>query len=252
MLMRSYLSFFTGLLVATLLTGCYKSAPQGKLPNGQVAVTFDDASIDNWHHSLDLLDSLHIKATFYVSAYHTLTAAQKLKLKEIENRGHEIGYHTANHPDLVKEVDKRGMAQVETREINSDLQLMKADGYKVTDFAYPYGSHSIELDNCLLRKFNSARALSNHQDYNKSLVKETGGWKILYGADIDNTSRLKEQGIYNLMEKAAAHNDCLVLVAHQINNPAIELQISRQRIRLIGQAAADRNLEFVTINQIAK
>lgn len=238
---------------ATLfLSSCSKEVPQGSLPNGQVAVTFDDASVDNWYQHLDLLDSLKIKATFYVSAYHSFTATQKQKLKEVERRGHEIAYHTASHPDLVKEVAKDGVAQTETREILSDLELMKADGYNITNFAYPFGSHSMQLDNCLLRRFKSVRALSNHQNYNKSLVKEAGDRKILYGANIDNNSRLKEDGIYSLMDKAKDHNDCLVLVAHQMANPALKLQISRERLVLISKAAAERNLEFVTINQIAK
>lgn len=217
-----------------------------------MALTFDDASIDNWYRHLDLLDSLHIKATFYISYYHTLNAAQKNKLKEIEVRGHEIGYHTANHADLAKEVNKKGMAQTEAIEINSDLRLMEADGYKVSNFAYPYGSHSTQLNTCLLRKFKSVRALSNSQNYYKSLVKESGERKVLYGANVDNNSRLREDGIRSLMEKAREHNDCLVMVAHQINLPSIALQISRERLLAIGRYAAEMNLEFVTINQIAR
>jgi peptidoglycan/xylan/chitin deacetylase (PgdA/CDA1 family) len=244
------------LLIAAIcfqtFTGCNKSVPQGKLPNGQVAITFDDASVDNWYEQLNFLDSLHIKATFYICSYHTLNSAQKQKLKEIESRGHEIAYHTANHLDLVKEVAKKGMAETEEKEINSDLLLMQRDGYKISNFAYPFGSHSTQLNTCLLRKFKSVRALSNKQNYNKSLVNEMGDWKVLYGANIDNNSRLKEDGIFNLMDKAREHNDCLVMVAHQINNPAIALQISRKRLELISRAAADRNLEFVTINQIAR
>ena len=245
----------TLLLIAAafvLFAGCNKSVPQGKLPSGQVAITFDDATVDNWYQHLDFLDSLHIKATFYVSAYHTLDTAQKKKLKEIEHRGHEIAYHTATHADLVKEVARRGMAKMEEREIDTDLALMRRDGYTINNFAYPYGSHSSQINTCLLRKFKSVRALSNRQNYNKSLVKEAGEWKVLYGANIDNNAHLKEDGIFNLMDKARDHHDCLVLVAHQIDNPSIKLQISRERLRLISRAAADRNLAFVTINQIAR
>lgn len=230
---------------------CFKDVPHGNLPSGQVALTFDDASVDNWFENLDLLDSLKIKATFYVSAYHTFTIEQKQRLKTIESHGHQIAYHTATHPDLVKEVNKDGMAQTEFKEIISDLSLLKRDGYTITDFAYPYGSHSNQLDNCLLRRFNSVRALSNHQDYYKSLVKEAGTRKVLYGANIDNNSRLKDDRILSLMDKAQEHNDCLVLVAHQINKPSLHLQISKERLLLLSRAAAERNISFVTISQIA-
>src|ERR1043166_16920 len=82
-----------------LLTSCHKDV-QGKLVKGQVALTFDDASVENWHNYLPLLDSLNIRATFYISHYHTFNDHQKQMLKEIEDRGHEIAYHTATHPDL--------------------------------------------------------------------------------------------------------------------------------------------------------
>ena len=249
---RILLAFFVPTTVLLLLTSCHKDALQGKLPSGQVALTFDDASVENWHQYLPLLDSLNIKATFYVSAYHTFNEEQKRMLKEIEAQGHEIAYHTANHLDLAKEVSKNGMAKTEANEINSDLALMKADGYNITNFAYPFGSHSTQLNNCLLRKFKSVRALSNHQNYNKSLVKEAGSWKVLYGANIDNNSHLKEDGIASLMDKAKDRNTCLVLVAHQINNRRIALQITRERLQFISKAALARNLEFVTVNRIAK
>ncbi|HEU4902805.1 MAG TPA: polysaccharide deacetylase family protein [Flavisolibacter sp.] len=244
--------FFCLLWLATLFFAACRKDLHGSLPSGQLALTFDDASVDNWYQHLDLLDSLKIKATFYVSSYHTFSSEQKQKLREIERHGHEVAYHTATHPDLVKEVAKNGMAQTEAREISSDLALLKADGYNITNFAYPYGSHSIQLDKCLLRRFKSVRALSNQQNYDKSLVKESGDWKVLYGANVDNNSRLKNDGILSLMDKAKEHNDCLVMVAHQINNPSLGLQITKERLILISRAAAERSMEFVTINRIAK
>lgn len=248
---KSRLFSFLLCLAILFFAACRKDLT-GRLPSGQLALTFDDASVENWYQHLDLLDSLKIKATFYVSAYHTFNTVQKQKLKEIARRGHEIAYHTATHPDLVKEVSRNGMAQTEAREINSDLALLKADGYDVTNFAYPYGSHSIQLDKCLLRRFKSVRALSNQQNYEKSLVKESGDWKVLYGANVDNNSRLKNDGILSLIDKAREHNDCLVMVAHQINNPSLRLQISKERLLLLSRAAAERSMEFVTINRIAK
>jgi|GEM_PF-5051205 len=238
------------LLGLILLIACRKRVPEGKLEEGQVAITFDDASIDNWHQYLPFLDSLGIKATFYISSYHTLDNNQKRKLKDIEMRGHEIGYHTSNHADLPKEVDRKGLTHLIEKEIKTDLRLMRNDGYRICNFAYPYGSHTKLLDSTLLRYFKSVRALSNKQDYYKSLVKESGEGKVLYGANIDNNSRLKEDKIISLMNDAQAHHDCLILVAHQINNPTIKLQITKERLRLIAKNAQEKNLRFITVSEI--
>jgi len=243
----------TILLLAVLLiafASCRKGVPEGELAQGQIALTFDDNSIENWYKQLSLLDSLNIKATFYISHYHTFNKQQKTWLKEIEKRGHEIAFHTATHPDLPKEVAKRGMAATEEKEIKKDLKLMQADGYYPTDFAYPFGSHTSQLNTCLLRTFKSVRALSNQQNYNLSLVKESGEGKVLYGANIDNNSRLKEDGIASLMDKAREHRDCLVMVAHQIN--VGKLQISRERLLYIARLAKEKSLRFVTVNEIVK
>jgi peptidoglycan/xylan/chitin deacetylase (PgdA/CDA1 family) len=236
---------------ALFFAGCRKGVPEGELVEGQVALTFDDASVENWHNHLSLLDSLNIKATFYISHYHTFNKQQKAWLKDIQKHGHEIAFHTATHPDLAKEVSKIGLASTEEKEIKTDLKLMQADGYNPTDFAYPFGSHTSQLNTCLLRTFKSVRALSNQQNYNLSLVKEASEGKVLYGANIDNNSRLKEGGILSLLDKAREHHDCLVMVAHQINTNTA-LQITRQRLQYIAQRASERNLKFITVNEIVK
>jgi len=241
-----------GILVLFVLVACHKGVPEGNMKNGQVALTFDDASIDNWYDNLRLLDSLKIKATFYICNYHTLSKQQKERLKEMERRGHEIAYHTTTHADLAKEVARNGLAQTEEKEILQDLYKMRADGFKVENFAYPYGSHTAQLNTCLLRTFKSVRALSNKQNYYKSLVGETGEKNVLYGANADNNSRLKDDKIISLMNDAKDHHDCLVLVAHQINNPALALQISKQRLQLIAQNAKEKGLRFVTVSEIVK
>lgn len=244
--------FFGLLLSLVVFSACRKETLQGNLIEGQVAITFDDATVENWYKHLGLLDSLNIKATFYISHYHTLSQQQKAWLKQIEKRGHEIAYHTTNHADLAKEVAKNGLAATEEKEIKRDLRLMQDDGYIVTNFAYPFGSYTSQLNNSLLRTFKSVRCLSNQQNYNKSLVKEAGEGKVYYGAGIDNSSRLKEDKIVSLLDHARAYHDCLILAGHQIANPAVKLQVNRDRLIQLSQWAAERNLRFVTVNEVAK
>lgn len=242
-------AFLTGLVL--LFSQCNKSVPVGKIDNGSIALTFDDHYIDNWFTYLPLLDSLGIKATFYISAYNSFNEGQKKKLATLAAHGHEVAYHTTNHANLIKAKAKSGLQYILEEEIKKDLAKMRNDGYNITSFAYPYGSHDKILDDILLCSFKSVRALSNRQDYNKSLVKESGEGKVLHGANIDMNSRLKEDGILDLIGKANTHHDCLVMVAHQIDNPNFNLQISRDRLRMIAAEAQKRSMDFITIRQIA-
>lgn len=250
--MYRFTGFWTLLLVNVLLFACHKETAQGTFEKGQIALTFDDASIENWHQYLPLLDSLNIKATFYVSHYHSFNARKKALLKEIALEGHEVAYHTANHPDLVKEVAKKGLAYVEEVEIKKDLLLMQKDGYSVTNFAYPYGSHNTILNTCLLRTFKSVRVVTNAHNYQKSLTKAAGDWKVLYGLAVDNNSSLSDSHILSYMDDAQLLHSCLILFAHQINNKATAWQISLERLKLIAREANKRNLRFVTINELTQ
>lgn len=251
MLMRK---LFTYIFIASLLitlSACHKDIPKGQM-DGQIALTFDDSAIENWHTHLPLLDSLNIKATFYVSRYHTFSSHQKSLLKEIQSRGHEVAYHTANHKDLPKEIVRKGLAYVDEMEILADLRLMLANGFHVKNFAYPFGSHTAQTNTWLLRTFKSVRALSNKQNYYKSLVKQTGESQVFYGANVDNNSRLKESGILSLISDAQHHHDCLILVAHQIDNISVKLQMSKERLLLIARTAAEKQLKFITVNEITQ
>lgn len=236
---------------STLLSSCFKDSLKGDLDEGQVALTFDDSSVDNWFAYLPLLDSLHIKATFYVSEYHKLTEAQKNKLHAIARQGHEIAYHTSTHPNMVTAVEKNGLMKTLSDEIDTDLPMMRRDGFEVTNFAYPFGRHTQALDVALLRTFKSIRALSNKQNYNKSLIKSCGEHQLFYGAHVDMSSRLTEQGIFDLMDQTQKYHDCLVLVAHEINTPGYKFQISTDRLRRIAAEAESRGLRFIPIRSVS-
>jgi peptidoglycan-N-acetylglucosamine deacetylase len=234
-----------------IFMGCKKDI-DGKLAEGEVAITFDDFNVDNWYKNLSVLDSLEIKATFYVCRYHELTADQKKKLHEIASHGHEIAYHTTHHPDMVRMLKSKGMAPIINDEIETDLKLMRADGFKVSDFAYPYGSHNRELDCAMKRYFRTVRKVCNIHSWNKSLLKQAGEKQILYGAGIDHGSKLSDDGIIGLLENARSNHDCVVLNAHEMNNPQYIFSVTTERLVEIQKEALKRNLKFVTIDQIVE
>lgn len=238
------------LVVTIIFSACSKSIPDGKMPDGEVALTFDDSAVDNWFTYMPVLDSLNIKATFYVSNYHKLTQKQKDELHIMAAHGHEIAYHTTNHPDLVKALQKKGMAALITEEIEKDLPLMRKDGFNIVNFAFPFGSHNAQLDAAFLRTFKSIRAVTNSQNYHKSLVKQSGEKQLFYGASVDVSSKLNDGAIINLLNDAHTHNDCVVLLSHEINTPNYKYSVPLTRLRLIAAEAQRRNLKFVTVRQI--
>jgi peptidoglycan/xylan/chitin deacetylase (PgdA/CDA1 family) len=229
--------------------GCKKFDKRGYLDQPGVALTFDDYSINNWYHYLPLFDSFGIKVTFYVSQYHLLNQDQKNKLKAIQNRGHEIAYHTTTHPNMLQYLRVMGMENLVQYEINDDLSKMNRDGFYPRTFAYPYGAHNKVLDDRLLRIFKSVRALNGSPDYTKSVTTTTSN-TVLFGLDIDNNS-ISLATIERLINVARQNNNCLVLVGHQIQNPRAAYQVSYAKLKFILQKVKDLNMRFYTASEIS-
>ncbi len=216
-----------------------------------VCLSFDDANIDNWHKYLPLLDSFQVKATFYISGYTKLSAAQKLKLHAIKSYGHEIAYHTVNHPDLLKESQKQKFNKVIEKEITPGITKMKQDGYSINNFAYPYGAHSSATDAELLKIFKTVRCLNGTSDKNKSIVNYKGN-KVTYAIGLDESSKHSLPTLLNLLEKASNNNMVLVAVIHNIETPNTKLQMPLEKLKTFLAKAKALDLKYYTTNEIAQ
>src|SRR5450631_505386 len=115
------------LAVILLALSCRKFDKPGKMNEAGVVLTFDDDYIDNWYKYLPVLDSMNVKATFYVCLYHKLTPDEVHKLKIIEAHGNEIAFHTANHLNTLQYMKEHGYDQFLNLEINKDLTKMRED-----------------------------------------------------------------------------------------------------------------------------
>jgi len=121
--------------------GCKKYVRHGELEGGLV-LTFDDNYVDDWYKYLPLLDSFGVKATFYVSHYPLLSIRQKSRLKIIQQHGHEIGFHTTHHANLVNMIKNKTLQEVMQKEVKEGLDSMRKDGFYPKNFAYPFGQHN--------------------------------------------------------------------------------------------------------------
>ncbi|MFZ2539539.1 MAG: polysaccharide deacetylase family protein, partial [Oscillospiraceae bacterium] len=108
-----------------------------KLPNGEkkVYLTFDDGPSKQTPKILDILDQYQIKATFFV-VYKNDEFSNSM-YKEIVNRGHTIGVHSASHNY------NKIYASVDTylEDFNKMyLHIYELTGVKIDLFRFPGGS----------------------------------------------------------------------------------------------------------------
>src|SRR5687768_15137719 len=63
-----------------------------------VVLTYDDAINQHLDHAVPVLDSLGLKATFYVTAFSSSIQTRLNDWKKLSSNGHELGNHTLFHP----------------------------------------------------------------------------------------------------------------------------------------------------------
>lgn len=151
--MNKYLiTLVAGIVIVSGLSAQTKNPWKGK--NAAVVITYDDAIDQHLDNAIPLLDSLGLKATFYITGFSASMQKRLTDWKKIAVNGHELGNHTMYHPctgdspdrswvrpdyDLSKYTIQRIVD--ETRATNVLLQAM--DGKTNRTFAFTCGDTKI-------------------------------------------------------------------------------------------------------------
>ncbi len=102
----------------------------------KVAISFDAAwGDDRTMDILDNLDKYNVKATFFLVKFWAEKYPQDVK--EIQKRGHEIGNHSATHPDMTGLTSEKISSELKE---TSDV-IKKITGQKTTLFRPPFGAY---------------------------------------------------------------------------------------------------------------
>jgi len=130
-----------GLLVIAAMAQAAPSARAATSPT-IVSITFDDGLAEQ-NVAADILDKHGLSGTFYISsgAVGAPDYFTRNDLTRLVSRGHEIGGHSASHPDLTT----LPAGEVH-REVCTDWTTLARWGFRVTSFSYPYASHSDSIE----------------------------------------------------------------------------------------------------------
>src|SRR6476620_11749584 len=139
-----------------------------------VVLTYDDAISEHLDNAIPVLDSLGLKATFYITAFSQSMQTRLNEWKKLASKGYELGNHTLYHPciggkgrewvkpeyDMNNYTVKRMID--ETRMTNVFLQAL--DGKTKRTFAFTCGDMKIgdsSFMNAMKNDFVAARAVRN-------------------------------------------------------------------------------------------
>lgn len=103
----------------------------------KMCITFDvNWGVDKTKDILDILDKYNIKATFYIIGLWCDDYPELVK--EIFNRGHEIGNHSNKHPDYTNLSKEEIMKDVEI----GNAKILDLTGEMPKTFRFPSGSYN--------------------------------------------------------------------------------------------------------------
>jgi peptidoglycan/xylan/chitin deacetylase (PgdA/CDA1 family) len=121
-----------------LLVGMLALASAAQARPTYVSLTFDDGTASQ-ASAVSSMDAHGMRGTFYVNSGEVGSDPYFMDWPEIQaiaSAGHEIGGHTATHPDLTTLT-----AATQALEICGDREALQAHGYDPVSFAYPFAKH---------------------------------------------------------------------------------------------------------------
>ena len=140
--------------------------------------------------------------------------------------------------------------------------MMEEEGFHVKNFAYPYGAGNRELDNELLKYFDTVRytfdpgkneKISNIRSIyiqnNKTSVREQ---RVLHAVGIDNAYEYDLTEIFQGIDHAYNSNQLIILYAHGISDKPDNYGTNPEKLRAIIQYAYDRGMKFYTVSDLEK
>jgi peptidoglycan/xylan/chitin deacetylase (PgdA/CDA1 family) len=125
-----------------------------------LALSFDDAHVDDWFAMRGLLAAHGARVTFFVTRYDRQSAERRAELAQLAADGHAVEAHGLRHRNAPDYVEEHGLGAYLDEEALPSIDLLRADGFEPIAFAYPFGARTGELDRALLRRVRLVRSVT--------------------------------------------------------------------------------------------
>lgn len=216
---KIWLPGIVGLIIS--FTSCAQSNRPWQGKKCAVVLTYDDAIDQHLDIAIPVLDSLQLKATFYITAFSSSIQKRMNEWKKLPAKGYELGNHTLYHPCigspgntwLKPEYDMRNYTvQRMVDEIRmTNVFLQSLDNKTKRTFAFTCGDMKVgdsSFINGMKNDFLAARAV--RKEMHK--INEVD----LYNVDCYMVNGETGPQLIEWAKKAMATNSLLVILFHGV------------------------------------
>lgn len=223
------------------------------VPNGGVAITFDDLHFTEWCAVDTMLDKYHWKATFCISLIGSRSDLDIQRMHKLHEIGHEISGHGYMHVHSVLYVATHGIEKYIEDEIIPMMDYFEAESLNVRSFSYPYGSRNNFTDNELLDYFDILRATSNGVRTVEKSKCYFDGSPIVYSLGLDDHfGHYSEEYFIDLLTYAHEEGKIIIFHGHKpVETVTGKYQVSFHTLDMICKYAYDNNMNFYTLSDLA-
>ncbi|MBD1581673.1 polysaccharide deacetylase family protein [Pseudoalteromonas sp. S16_S37] len=209
----------------------------------QINLSFDDGgALPSLYNHLWLFEKYDAKFTFYASFYSDL---DKQKMIELVKQGHEIGHHGTRHVNAELYSTQHGLEKWFEDDVLSQLRNMKADGFNVTSFAYPYGANTLATDRALKNEFSHIRKFAAWE--NMEYTPERGDSVVIYGFSVDSHV-LNFDSVKKAIDNLKG-GETLYLASHSIGAQGDVWYITAENLEKILAYAKSKGIKFCTTSE---
>ena len=251
--MRTNICLLLIIVFAWFIVNCENTREYEEEKYGGVVFTFDDADVNAWWNLHNILKNKNWRATFFVSGYDKLNSNQIDLLKKLNKYGHEIGGHSINHFNAREYVQGNGISAYLETEILPMINLMEADGFQLTSFAYPYGARTAQIDQALLPYFEILRGTFNAAREPHLQLCYFNENSFVFGLGIDMNWSWDIEYIYSLLDYAKDEDKIVIFYAHNPHKIVTgNYQITFQRMIDLCNYVNQNKIKFYTISELLK
>jgi peptidoglycan-N-acetylglucosamine deacetylase len=240
--------FFVLLLNIVLTTAAFtQPGKEWKGKKCAVVLTYDDAINEHLDNAIPVLDSLGLKATFYITAFSSSMQTRLNAWKKLAINGHELGNHTLYHPCVggtgrewvTKQNDLRNYSvqRIENEVRMTNLFLQSLDGKTKRTFAFTCGDMKVDdssFINGMKKDFIAARAVRNQMHK----INEID----LYNVDCYMVNGETAAQMIEWVKKARESNSLLVILFHGVgggNSLNVDVQEHRKFLQYLKKNEKD-------------
>jgi peptidoglycan/xylan/chitin deacetylase (PgdA/CDA1 family) len=210
-------------------------------------LAFDDDFRDAWEDAFDLFDRYRARVTFFVQGEYSPFC------KEALERGHDIGYHTAHHLNLLNLSHEEFY-----RETLVGVEDFRREGIPLRSFAYPYGFSNPWMRETLRDSFPIQRGFGvTFRVYGRDSLKSGDSPEGAYiiSRSVDNILFEREEDfeamIDAMLRTVKFTGGILPLTTHDISDAA-DWGISAGRLEYLLKTARDLRLRFYRYSDFAR